>query len=223
MRIRVVFFILVLLASCCCISAELEPVEGVKDLDFLTDMEKEVIEELNIARTDPEEYAEYMEEFKRFYQGNYVLIGGRTPITTHEGVSAVNEAIEFLKERKPLPALRVSRGLSMASKAHVADLGSKGTIGHSGTDKSSPQQRMNRFGKWKRAAGENICYFWKEPRYIVMQLIIDDNVPNRGHRTNIFNELYNIVGVSCGAHKSYGWMCTMDFAGGYTEKNPRDY
>ena len=54
-----------------------------------------------------------------------------------------------------------------------------------------------------------------------MQLIIDDGVASRGHRTNIYNPDFKTVGIAIGDHKVYGNMCVMDFADAVAEK--KDY
>lgn len=195
----------------------LRPNNGVENLYFLSDLEKEVIIELNRARSNPAGYAKKLEDYKIHYVGKYIYFAGRTPMVTQEGISAVNEAIEFLKSAAPAPLLRVSRGLSAAAKAHAEDQGPKGLVSHKGSDKSTPDERMNRFGKWGKAYGENIEYGNFNAEEIVMQLIIDDGVPERSHRENVFNPLYRAVGVSFGPHHSYGQMCVVDFAGTYTE------
>jgi hypothetical protein len=52
---------------------------------------------------------------------------------------------------------------------------------------------------------------------VVIDLIVDDGVKDRGHRHNIFDPLAKVVGVACGRHDTYGYMCVMDFAGAYVE------
>jgi uncharacterized protein YkwD len=198
-------------------SSMLIPNDGVKELDFLADIEKEIIIELNKARSNPAAYAAYLEEFKNLYVGKYIYFAGRTPYVTHEGASAVSEAIAVLKVTAPVPVLRVSRGLSAAAKAHIEEQSATGATGHSGADGSTPGERANRFGKWRKEVGENIDYGSADPREIIMLLIIDDGVKNRGHRQNIFKPGYGVVGVSFGPHQRYGNMCTLDFAGAYTE------
>ena len=45
-----------------------------------------------------------------------------------------------------------------------------------------------------------------------MQLIIDDGVPDRGHRRILFSPAYTQVGVGCGPHPEWRRMCVLDFA-----------
>jgi uncharacterized protein YkwD len=193
------------------------PNDGVNSLYFLSDLEKGVIIELNRARSNPGGYVKKLENLKKHYVGKYIYFAGRTQVATQEGVSAVNEAIEFLESTAPVPLLRVSKGLCSAAKAHAEDQGPKGLVSHEGSDNSTPDERMNRFGKWGKAFGENIEYGNFTAPGIVMQLIINDGVPSRSHRKNIFNPLYRVVGVSFGPHHHYGKMCVIDFAGTYAE------
>lgn len=187
-------------------------------------LEQEVLDELNLARQKPQEYAKIVEEHrKRFKDGNAFSLPGGMVITTQEGVKAVDEAIAFLKKAKPLAVLNPSFGLSLAARDHVADSGPTGHTGHNGTDGSDPAMRMKRYGDWETLMGENISYGHDNARIIVIQLIVDDGVPSRGHRANIFQPKYKTVGISCGAHKTFRHMCVMDFAGAFREnKATRD-
>jgi len=197
----------------------LTPNQEVDDLEFLTSLEREIISELNRARQNPKKYADSLEEYKKHYVGKYIYIANREQTVTQEGVAAVNEAIDFLRRTDTVPLLRVSRGLSLAAALHVEDQGPKGLIGHQGSDNSTPEERINRFGTWKGAYGENIEYGNFTAREIIMQLIIDDGVPNRAHRLNIFKPFFGVVGVSFGSHQAYTYMCVIDFAGAYEEGN----
>jgi uncharacterized protein YkwD len=191
--------------------------EKVKSDDFLTALEKSIIIELNSARTDPKKYAEYLKEYKKYYKGYLLIQPDSIPIKTNEGVKAVDEAVSFLENAEKLPPLKLSMGLSKASAYHVKDTGEKGSVGHSSSDGKSPFQRMNMFGKWSGTAGENIDYGNNKAREILFSLIIDDGVSSRGHRTNIFNKNYKVIGIAFGTHLVYRYMTVFDFAQIYTE------
>jgi len=162
-----------------------------------------VLREVNMARMHPREYALILAA----QQGN--AQGGRSPYS---------EAINFLNHTRPLPPLAFSNGLSMGAMAQVLGQGETGATGHFGDDHSSPWDRMKRFGRWLGTAGENISYGIANPRQIVVSLIVDANVGNRGHRRNIFSRDFGVAGVACGPHARYGTMCVMDFAGAFVEK-----
>jgi hypothetical protein len=162
-----------------------------------------VIREINLARENPSLYATFVAEARPFHM--------------IEHGHAVDEAVRFLKKARPLPPLTLSSGMSRAAADHCAEQ-VEGQLGHDGTDRSSPGDRISRYGAWSITWGENISYGQKTARGIVLTLIIDDGIRSRGHRKNIFNPKFNYAGAAFGPHARYRTVCSIDFAGGYAER-----
>jgi uncharacterized protein YkwD len=176
-----------------------------------------VIREMNLARQNPAVYATFMRELRSSMNGNTLVLPGHTRIRTKEGTAAVDEAIRFLQNAQPLQALAVSRGMSRAAADHCADQAAGG-FGHEGRDRSHAGQRIARYGTFTGGWGENISYGKASARDVVLALIIDDGLPARKHRKNIFNPSFNFAGAAFGRHARFGTVCSMDFAGGYAER-----
>ena len=191
---------------------------GIEEVKFLSPLENAVVYEINMARTAPKDYSSFLEQCKKYYDKKFVRLPGETPILTKEGVGAVVEAIRFLRSVKPLPPLNPSKGMSSGAKDHVKDQGTSGSSQHRGSDGSQPWDRVNRYGAWEESIGENIAYGSNKARDIVLSLIIDDGVPGRGHRKNIFNPDFRVIGVAFGRHSTYRTVCVIILAGGYKEK-----
>ena len=123
----------------------------------LSDFEWAIVEETNAARTDPSAYAQHLEERRSWYDGRLRREPGRTPIRTQEGVSALDEAIRYLKDAEPLPPLQVSAGMSQAAEDHVDDMAATGRTGHEGSDGSRAWDRMEADGERSGDAGQTIA------------------------------------------------------------------
>ncbi len=184
----------------------------VDNVKYLSQIDKDVIIELNKCRTNPSRYAEevlipFLNQMSS--TGMFVDSQGLN-IKTDEGKAAIEEAINALNAQKPLSMLHPRQYLCLAAADHCADQGHKSLVGHGGSDGSSPTSRAKRHNSNCRGIGENIDYGCKTASEIIRSLIVDDGVPGRGHRDNIFHD-YNFVGSAFGHHKAYRYMCVLDF------------
>ncbi len=168
------------------------------------DLSSEVIAEINLARTAPQQYAQIVASRMAGYRAA-------------EGEKVVREAVRFLEKARPLPPLIFSNGIALGALSHVLDMGPSGGRGHCGSNGSQPWDRMARFGQRLGHAGENIDYGVRDARAVVVRLIVDDGVRGRGHRKNIFSRDYRVAGAATGFHARYGAMCVIDFAGAFVE------
>ena len=173
-----------------------------------SELSLQVRDELNLARTAPQQYARILAARAASSQGM-------------EGNGAVEEAVRFLEKSRPLSPLILSEGISSGALSHVLDIGPSGARGHKGSGGTMPWDRMARFGQWSGRAGENIFYGQRDARGIVIALIVDDGERGRGHRKNIFSPDFHYTGIACGPHATFGKICVIDFAGGFMESGSR--
>jgi len=172
---------------------DIRSLDTARSANYLSDLEKDIILEINMVRTNPKRYAEM-----------YI-----NPGKSSDARAAYNE----LTRAANLTALQPRRGLSQAAKDHVLDTGPKGIVGHTGSDRSTFDQRMNRYGTWSGSISENCSYGMNTARSINIQLL-----ESTGHRRNIMNGNSRVVGVATGPHSQYRFMCVQKFAAGYTDR-----
>jgi uncharacterized protein YkwD len=186
---------------------------------YLSNLEKDVIYEINLFRSNPAQYAElYIAPLKKYYDGKILHYPGDKSIRTAEGVRALNECVQELRKSSFKPILNPDKTLSKAARDHQRDQQKSGRTGHKGSDQSDLRQRIERYGEWESRIGENIAYGNTSARQIVVFLLIDDGVRDRGHRATLLNPHFKVVGVACGSHPVYETMCVIDFAGGIRDK-----
>lgn len=162
-------------------------------------LERAALDEINWVRAHPAQYADQLRD---------------APQTR-----ATDEAIDFLERRAPAPPLQFNASLRLSAAAHAADEGEHGAFTHTGSDGSSAGERMRRAGVWAGMMAEEMSAGEETADDIVRQLIIDEGVPDRGHRKDLMDPFLRQAGVGCASHPVYGVVCVIDLA---SAPPPRD-
>ncbi|WP_167375021.1 CAP domain-containing protein [Prosthecochloris sp. GSB1] len=191
----------------------IEAMRASAGANYLDSVEKEVLLHLNMARTDPGKYAkEYIAPRIRHFDGRLY----RDPsgaYLTREGLPAVRECVSAMQRARPAGALTPSETVTIAAEEHARDQSRTGMTGHRRADGSKPGASLRKFGRW-RITGENIAYGLNSGREIVANLLVDDGVRDRGHRKNILDPQFSIVGLAIEPHPVHRYVCVIDFVGG---------
>lgn len=173
-------------------------------------LERALVEETNALRANPTAYVPLLKKRLQRYDGyDYTNEQGKV-MTTNEGIPAVFEAMRVLKETDERSQLRRVRGLDRAAGDLVTDQ-RHGRTGHVGSDGSQPYERVGRHFEWDKVAVENVYYGKGNAREIVLDLLVDDGVGNRGHREALLDPRFEVTGVRCGPHKRFGTVCVMEY------------
>ncbi|MBT9313153.1 CAP domain-containing protein [Leptothoe kymatousa] len=187
--------------------------------EHLSTLAADFIAETNTLRRNPARYAEKLRALRPYYDGNLVKLPGQPILQTVEGVAALDEAIVALENTDSLPLLSYSTGLSQGAADHANDLGN-GNVGHYGSDGSAPLDRVNRYGTIPAGnrIGENISFGpFSSAEWHIIQLLIDDNVPSRGHREALLRSEYRFTGSACNSHATFEIVCVATYATAYEE------
>lgn len=190
--------------------------------------EAALVAELSKARTDPSHLKGVLRERLQHFRGLEFFApsrGGKVAVVTKEGAAAVAEAIAFLDALEASSSLAFEpegSGLALAAADHLHDRGSLGVIGHVGADGSSHAERQSRYGTWHGKTGECL-WFGREGASaidVVADLVVDDGVPDRGHRQCIYAKEFGVAAAALGKHKTFGAMAVVEFAAAF-ETDPQ--
>jgi hypothetical protein len=183
---------------------------------YLSDIEKNMILAMNLIRYNPSKYAElYVQEAMGYFRGmEFHYPGMQHILITQEGVLPAKELYEFLKQTLPKPIIYPSEGLSLAARSHATHQSRNGETGHGG--QGGMRARIERHGKWSGRIAENITYGSTSSHLAILGLMIDDGVPDRGHRDNMLNDELQVAGVAWASHPRYpGGVYVIKYAGGF--------
>lgn len=170
-----------------------EKCNTAKDVTYMSAQEKEVIYLCNLARWDGKLFGET-------YLQQYIDSNGLAKD------SYVTSLFSTLKKTKKITPLKPAEDLYKSAEDHAVDSGKKGSIGH-----QNVKTRFKKYASQYDETAENCDYGSDQALDIVMSLLIDQDVPDKGHRENILDKVFKSVGVAIREHKKYDWNCVMDF------------
>ena len=181
-------------------------------------IEEEIFNEHNKLRKNPKIYIQKLEKSLNFYQNNILSKENEIPIPTYEGINAVKNAINFLRNQEPVQELIYSKEMSLSCKDLVNDIGPKGLVTHEGTEIKNIYNRLEKYCDWDGVIAENLDFGFKIPENIIMNMIIDDGDENRCQRKNLFYPDFKYVGIGVGPHRDYGICVAIEYAYNIREK-----
>ena len=182
-----------------------------KNIDY-EEIEKEIIKKHNELRSNPQSFIPKLKESLNHFREKIYHKPGEDPIQTYEGPDAIEEAIDFLKNQKPVCKLNYNEHISLACKDHVHDIGVKGLTTHEGSDGKNISDRIEKYCEWDGELAENLDFGFKDPENIILNLLIDDGVKERNQRYNLFHPSFKYIGVGVGSHRDYGICAVIGYA-----------
>ncbi|MEO1669318.1 MAG: hypothetical protein AAFR77_00815 [Cyanobacteria bacterium J06631_2] len=153
----------------------------------IADLEPKILSEINRVRTNPQGYAQWLEQQRQYYDGIWLRLPGEKPVRTNKGKKALEEAIAFLKEQQPLSPLKSSEQTAASAKTELANF----------------------------ANAKNIQYFSygrKTATGIVMGLVIDELFPDRRRRQSLLSPDASGSGVVCKPDPRYAKVCAIAYS-----------
>ena len=169
---------------------------------------------INKFRANPRELARHLENLKKYLDLNTNILSepDKIQIQMVEGENVFNEAINFLKNLRPLQPLEWDDCLAQSAQEHVDDIGPKGLLLYQSSDGTEPEDRISKYGNYVDSLGENIDFGPNDEIGVIVSLTLDDGEEERPHRDNLFKNDYKKIGIACGPHQTEFQMCVMDLA-----------
>lgn len=166
-----------------------------KNINYLSEQEKNVVLYINIARCYP------------IYFYDAILTPYMNSLNENKKTKYHKSLKQDLRSTKGLHALQFNESIYPITKKFASDMGQHGKTGHVSPKGENLRKRMGKPGLY----GENCSYGFNNALDIVYQLMLDEGETTLGHRKNILDPDFGTIAVSIQKHKKYTWNCVMDF------------
>jgi hypothetical protein len=151
---------------------------------YMSADEKEMLKEINFARCYPEIYSKIIANS---------LINEDDRLSFNEYIAG-QEIVEQLSKMKPLNKLLPDERLYKSAKTHGQDCAKSGRLAHTGSDNSSPFDRIKKVLGSDYIQGQENLMGGSNPRDCVINVLIDGGIGSRGHRENIIDPRWTHAG-----------------------------
>lgn len=168
-----------------------------KDIGYLTPEEKSVVFYINVVRTNPKLFAQT-------YLKNYL---DTAPI---EQTAYLNSLLEELNTVTPMDLLNPQYDLFQVAKKHATEMGINGKTGHISLNGDTYESRAADLIYRYKKAMENCQYGYNDALSIVIDLLIDEDIPTLSHRKSLLDKEVKFIGTAIRKHKVYRYNCVIE-------------
>ena len=185
-----------------------------KNNNYILDrIKKEVIIETNRIRTNPKAYIPILEKYLENFDDNILTRPDKNEcIETQEGPKAYKEAIEFLKNQKPINEIEFDEEASKVAEEYAKVLSNSGED-ENGEDERRIEERVDKYLEYDYAISECIDFGGSSGIEVIVNLLVDDGVKLRTHRENLFSNKFQYYGVAVVTHPEYDFCTVIDYFG----------
>ena len=182
-------------------AAEIKAAAATNDCNCLDTEEREALQLINLVRLYPKRFIQLVFEpyIKAKFSGE----------SLSENILSLKQELMALS---PLPALAADKTLQSYAASHAGEMGSSGKVGHKSLGGKNFAQRLAPIREQYGTIGENCDYGFDNATDTVLRMLIDDGVEGLGHRHNILDPKFSLVGISFQPHKAYTVNSVMIFA-----------
>jgi hypothetical protein len=164
-----------------------------RNVKYLSATEKEIIYVLNLVRL-------YPRQFNRTVVAKWPNHTDASYLSTNNYYTSL---VTLLDKMQPVGILTADSLSWISAKCHAITSGQKGYVGH--------DRQTETCGQQSKYWGECCHYGHNTALEIVMDLLIDKDVPSLGHRSICLSNSYKAVGVSIKPHSVYRFNTVLDF------------
>jgi len=164
-----------------------------KNVKYLSATEKEVIYVLNLVRLYPQQFNKtVVAKWPNYADESYLVAN-----------NYYTSLVTLLDKMQPVGMLTADSIAWISARCHAISSGQKGYVGHDRQTETCTAQ--------KKFWGECCQYGYNNALEIIMNLLIDKDIPSLGHRTICLSNSYKAVGVSQKPHTVYRYNTVLDF------------
>lgn len=176
---------------------QVEQCRQLSEVGYLSAEEKNTLFYLNLLRINPRKFHD---TFFSYYKDSL-----------NADESFVKSASADLLRTNPLTLLKPHLLLFDEARKHAIQMGDAGKTGHNDVYGTPYVNRVQHLTKKFKRVQENCQYGYDKGLFIVLDLLIDDEISDLSHRKSLLNENIRYVGISIQKHRVFKVNAVMEF------------
>ena len=165
------------------------------------EFKKQLIDEINSARTNPSKYAEKVLKYKDYFDGKILKIpGNNAGIQTEEGPEAYDIAANYLKNLSSTEPLIPSKGLFKIANDYSSKMQNTEP---DQIDSININEIIEKYGSYEGEFSQAMEYGSSTPEQIVVNLIVSDGDSERQYRDCLLKPSFKKIGVASVENDKY--------------------